>query len=96
MFAKLVTMTLLLVCLASAMLVLRQHRIQLANDSAVLHQQIVHLRQEIWDAQGKAANVLEPRQLRNRIDAAQLALEPVAPSASPATRFASTDSPGGR
>jgi len=89
MFAKLVTLTLLLVCLAGAMLVLRQHRLELANDSATLHNQVVDLREAIWDAQTRAAGQVRPQLLQDRIDEAQVAVETIPPpSLGPDTRFA--------
>ena len=89
MFAKLVTLTLLFVCLAGAMLVLRQQRLELANESARLHGQVVDLREQIWDAQTRAAGELRPQQIETRIQQAQVAVEQTQPpTLGPSTRFA--------
>ncbi|QNN25281.1 hypothetical protein HED60_24365 [Planctomycetales bacterium ZRK34] len=89
MFAKLVTLTLLFVCLAGSMLVLRQQRLQLANESARLHGQVVDLREGIWDAQTRAAGRMKPQQIESRIQEAQVAVETTPPPAlEPSTRFA--------
>lgn len=92
MFAKLVTLTLLFVCLAGSMLVLRQQRLQLANESARLHGEVVELREDIWDAQTRAAGELRPRQIETRLQEAQGAVEPTPPpTLGPATRFVQGD-----
>lgn len=89
MFAKLVTLTLLFVCLAGSMLVLRQQRLQLANESVRLHGQVVDLREGIWDAQTRAAGQLRPQQIESRIAEAQIAVQLAPPpTLGPATRFA--------
>ena len=92
MFAKLVTLTLLFVCVAGAMLVLRQQRLQLANESARLHGQVVELREGIWDAQTRAAGQLRPQEIESRLAESQIAVETTPPpTLGPVTRFAQGD-----
>lgn len=76
MFPKLVTLTVVLMCLMATLLVLRQQRIELANQTARLHAQILKTRHELWDDQSRAAVALAPHNLQRRIDDTQLALSP--------------------
>jgi len=89
MFAKLMIITLLLACLAGGLLGLRQQRLQFAHDNAALHARIAALRADLWEAQVRAAESVQPDRLRQSLDRARLALEPdaAAPGA-PETRFA--------
>jgi hypothetical protein len=79
MFPKLVTLTVVLMCLMATLLVLRQQRLELANQTARLHSKLIRERHDIWDAQSRAALVLTPSSLQRRIDDARLALAPVVP-----------------
>ena len=79
MFRKLVVLTLALVMVGTSLLLLRQHRLELAHEAAVIHRDIHQTRQAIWDVQAEASGELTPRALARRIDAADLALEPRVP-----------------
>lgn len=79
MFRKLVLLSLVLVVLAASLLLLRQHRLELAHEAATLHQQIYDTRRDIWDVQAAASAELTPRALAQRIDETNLALEPRTP-----------------
>ena len=87
MFAKLMTITLLLACLAGGLLALRQRRLCVAHDNAALHARIAALRADLWEAQVRAAEAIQLDRLRQSIDRAQFALEPDADAAREA-RFA--------
>lgn len=93
MFPKLVTLTLLFIGLAAGMLVLRQDRLRMANETVTLHHQVVDLREKIWNAQSHAAGELRPTTLQHRLTDAQVAVEPTPPpTLGPATRYAGADS----
>ena len=79
MFRKLVVLTLALVVVGTSLLVLRQHRLEMAHEAAVVHRDIHQMRQAIWDSQAEASGELTPRSLGRRIEAAELALEPRVP-----------------
>ena len=75
MFAKLMTITMLLACLAGGLLVLRHERLQVANQNALLHQRIAALRCELWQAQVQAAEMVRPTRLRQRLSDTVLAMQ---------------------
>ena len=79
MFRKLVVLSLVLVMVGAALLLMRQHRLEMAHEAATLHRQIHQTRQAIWDVQAEASSQLTPSALARRIDAANLALEPRTP-----------------
>jgi|GEM_PF-3198204 len=103
MYAKLLTMTILLGAIAAGLLVLRQQRAQQVYDLTVQRKTAQELRQDIWRHQSDVAGLLTPRQLNERILIAQLQLEPATPmlpTVGPQTRVAQgpnrdrrTDSP---
>jgi hypothetical protein len=79
MFSKLVGLTLMVMCLAGALLALRQHRLELAHDNAELFSQIVSTRQNLWDAQARSAALLQPQRIHSKLEQAQVAVETVDP-----------------
>jgi len=79
MFHKLAILTLVLVCLAAALLLLRQQRLELANRNAALYWEIQRNRQAIWAAEARGAELLRPAELHKRIERARLDLEPHMP-----------------
>ncbi|MEX2672585.1 MAG: hypothetical protein WD294_10790 [Phycisphaeraceae bacterium] len=79
MFGKLIALSLMLVVLGASLLVLRQHRLELAHEAATLHRQIHDKRQDIWNVQAEASAELTPTALARRIGATRLALEPHIP-----------------
>lgn len=79
MFPKLVALTLLLIVLAGSILLLRQHRIELAHRGARIHARMEQTRHDLWDAQTRLALLLTPEALERRLDEARLALEPNVP-----------------
>jgi hypothetical protein len=80
MFAKLMGLTVMAVCLTAALLVLRHQRLQAAHDVADLYRQTREARLELWQAQTQAAYAVSPGQLRQRLAESQLAMEPAAPT----------------
>jgi hypothetical protein len=80
MFHKLAILTILLVALGGALLVLRQERLEVANQNANLYWQIQQTRQAIWSAQADTAVLLRPGDLQRRIERARLHLEPFDPT----------------
>jgi hypothetical protein len=83
MFHKLAMLTVMLVCLAAALLLLRQQRLELANRNASLYWEIQRSRQAIWLAESRSAALLRPSELQNRIERTRLGLEPAKPQATP-------------
>lgn len=79
MFRKLVVLSLMLVLLGCSLLLLRQHRLELAHEAVMIHRQIHHTRQDIWNVQASASSQLTPRGLSRRISESGLALEPRVP-----------------
>jgi len=79
MFPKLVMLTVLMICLAATLLLLRQHRIELAHRAARVHSQSIQTRHELWSVQAQAAALMTPESLRQRLDDTRLALEPAVP-----------------
>ena len=80
MFYKLAILTVMLVALGGGLLVLRQQRLEEANRAAVLYGQIQRTRQAIWADQAHTAALLRPRELGQRIERANLTLEPFDPT----------------
>ena len=76
MFHKLTALTLCLICLAMALLIFRQQRLELANRNASLLNETRLARQEIWEAQARGATLLHPSRLRQRLQDRNLQLEP--------------------
>ncbi|MHC4994862.1 MAG: hypothetical protein ACYTGQ_07400 [Planctomycetota bacterium] len=95
MFAKLVILTIALIGLAASMLVMRQHRIELAHRAARLHHQIIQTRQEVWHEQARAAEMLSPEQIKQRLDRADLMVQHITPQG-PVAQTASADQRPGR
>ncbi|NBB84095.1 MAG: hypothetical protein GVY28_11900 [Alphaproteobacteria bacterium] len=83
MYAKLVTLTVLALVLAAALLCLRHERLAVAHDLAELDARSRRTQQQIWQAQAAAAAVTTPRALHRRLGAARLALEPAVPRLGP-------------
>ena len=79
MFRKLFVLSIVLVVVGTSLLLMRQHRLEVAHEAAVLHREIHLTRQYIWDVQAEASAELTPRALSRRIDRAELALEPRTP-----------------
>ncbi len=92
MFAKLVTLTLLVIALCGAMLVLRQQRLTLASEAAVAHQRIMRTRQDLWRARVEAARAVQPPVLEAQVAESPIALEPATPVfGGPEAEFAKVD-----
>jgi len=83
MFPKVITLTLLLAVLAGGLLLMRHRRLELANRSADLHHRITEARQELWNAQSDAAELLRPDRIRDRLDRSQGSVEPMRPGGRP-------------
>ena len=79
MAAKLIVLSILIMALALGLLRLRVERVQLARDLARCDQQARAVRVDLWQAQDQVAAITTPDALAERLGAAQLALEPVAP-----------------
>lgn len=79
MFPKLVMLTVLTICLAGALLLMRQHRIELAHRAARVHGQSINTRHDLWDVQAQAAGLMTPQSLQDRIAETRLAFEPAVP-----------------
>lgn len=77
MFNKLIVLTILIVCLGAGMLMLRHKRLQLVSRSTKQFQRIDQLKQDIWRAQSRAAELTQPHNLRQRLTEAQIALDPL-------------------
>ena len=91
MFAKLVALTLAIALLGAGMLQLRQNRLELSSRTASIHTQIIRARHDLWQAQTRADEQLNPIALQRRIDDAELAFEPIKPDG-PTSSVASGDS----
>jgi hypothetical protein len=94
MFAKLVILTIALIGLAASMLVMRQHRIELAHRSARLHHQIIQTRQEVWREQAVASEMLSPLKIKERLDQAELVVQHITPQG-PVAQTASAEQRAG-
>jgi hypothetical protein len=92
MYPKLVALTVMIALLGAGMLVLRQHRLELASRAASTHARIIQARHELWQAQTRAADQINPLALQRRIDQSELALEPIKPDG-PASSVAANQPP---
>ena len=89
MFPKLVMLTVLTICLAGTLLLMRQHRIELAHRAARVHSQSIQTRHDLWAVQSHAASLMTPESLKDRIAETRIAFEPSVPQPLVAeTRFA--------
>ncbi|MBI1374965.1 MAG: hypothetical protein GC159_19785 [Phycisphaera sp.] len=79
MFAKVITLTLLLTALAGGVMLMRHHRLELANRSAELHREITKGRQDVWNAQGDVAELSRPDRIRHRLDETDTPVAPAVP-----------------
>ena len=79
MFPKLVMLTVLTICMAATLLLMRQHRIELAHRAARTHAQSLATRHDLWTVQAEAASLLTPESLQSRLAETQLAFEPAVP-----------------
>ena len=75
MYAKLIAITLFGLAIGASVLLMRQERLRLANQTAATHQQIDRTRQDVWAEQTRAASGIDPHHLHERVEARQLALE---------------------
>ena len=75
MYAKLMTMTVMLVVIAGLLLVLRQKRLEIAYDCAALHRQIERTRADLWRQQVDAGQTADPVVLHQYLSAADVSLE---------------------
>ena len=80
MYSKVLVVMLLAVLTASALLTLRQRRIEINHDVAKLHGQIREARYDLWNVQTSIAEHLNPRLMRASIVRAELELEPIVPT----------------
>jgi hypothetical protein len=79
MFPKLLAMTLFMIALAGGMLLMRQHRLELAHRAARTHAQAIETRQQLWTTQVEAASLISPESLKQHLSRTQLAMEPAVP-----------------
>jgi hypothetical protein len=79
MFAKGIALVLFATAVAATLVGLRQHRLELSHDMAVMHRKIDTSRQGLWCLQADLADQMNPVRLKQRIEAAPLALEPLTP-----------------
>ena len=77
MYAKLMTLTVMLVVIAGLLLVLRQERLEIAYDCAALHRQIDPTRAALWRQQVDAGQTADPVVLYQHLAAAEVSLEAV-------------------
>ena len=77
MYSKALVMVLLAVVTAAGLLTLRQRRIKISHDLAVLHDQIHEARYVLWDMQTSIAEKMNPQSIQASIVRAQLELEPI-------------------
>ena len=80
MYSKILVVMLLAMAAAGGLLTLRQRRIEISHDVAVLHDQIHESRYALWDVQTSIAEQMNPQSMQASIVRAQLELEPIVPS----------------
>ena len=83
MFPKLVVMVWVAVGVGAVQLDLRQQRIEIMHEMAVLHGRMDTHRRKTWDLQVRIASFTQPMVLRDAIARAQLLLQPDLPGAVP-------------
>jgi cell division protein FtsL len=86
MFAKLLVAVVILTGIGGMLLGLRQQRLQMMHEMALLHAQLDRSRLHTWDLQVRISQHLEPQRLREAIQRADLKLEPVTPTRAPELR----------
>ncbi len=91
--AKLILMTVALVAVGAGVLTLRQRRVALAHEAAVLRGRLVEQRRELWNAHADTCERLRPRAIRRRIERTPLALEPVGAAGPTGTEVAERKTP---
>ena len=79
MFAKLLTVTVALTCIAAIVLSLRHQRLLVMHETARLHAQINRTRMDTWDLQARIAKRIDPAALSNAFARRGLDLEPITP-----------------
>jgi cell division protein FtsL len=67
MFAKLLLIILVMGTTACGLLVNRQQRIETAHETAVLHQQVLEQRQQIWKLRCEVSRRCRPQQLNQAL-----------------------------
>ena len=77
MFSKITFIIIATVMIACGLLVIRQQRMQLANDIAQAHRQINHSRQRIWDLQAQVSQKVQPLALHQALERRNIEMEPV-------------------
>ncbi len=79
MFAKLVTLIVVLMLLAVSLLVFRQQRLDLAHDIAAQHRSVQTSRHAIWKRETRVAELLRPSELMPRLESLPVALDTATP-----------------
>lgn len=79
MFLKLVAMTLMMACIYSGLLILRQQRLELMNESTELYYGIIESREALWQAQTRLAPVITQANIAAKLQNSELAFEPDVP-----------------
>lgn len=77
MFAKLAMVLIAATALGAALLGLRQQRVQTVGAMAALHARMNATRQMLWDTQVRIAEASSPPRLREALQRAGLATEPI-------------------
>jgi len=75
-FPVMIALVLFAILLGMSLFVLRQQRLHLMNQVAVVYGQIQRSRQELWDLQVRIAEQAQPQKLREAIWRTRLDLEP--------------------
>lgn len=79
MFAKLFVAILFATVIGSALLDMRQQRLETMHAMVRLHREMDDVRQKTWDLQVRIAGHTEPEKLREAVEQADLSLEPASP-----------------
>lgn len=79
MFWKTLALVIAATAIGAAMLGLRQQRLATMHQMVELHRQMEHTRRSMWDTQTQIARQTRPAELRERIERANLKLEPLMP-----------------
>lgn len=79
MFAKLVALTLIMTVIYSGLLILRQERLDVMNESVMLHYQIMEGRKELWQVEKEIAERVRPFGLAEKLSQSSIVFEPAVP-----------------
>ena len=84
MFSRALAILLFATAIGVALLALRQQRLTMMHEMALIHADMNQSRQHMWDLQVRIADKVEPPKLAKAIERAKLKLEPAAPGAAEA------------